>query len=1346
MATGTINNLANSAHVPTPQHYANCLPLLVTWCPGASITLGDLSGCGEGNLLAPFASLPGVQLYGIEISEERAAAARARLPGAHITRAPFEVIRVTPGTLSLVVTNPPYARLNDNRRAEYVAQSLVTRALAAGGVCITIIPARSGLDGGMVNHWAKHYHDVRCWRFDDGDADDDASFQKYTQIVLCGVRRADTIEEPDPTVKAQLQSWRYDTKKERWAGGTPPPVLPDTPIASPYEVPAAVVPPVITVMHADDSVLLSALAETGVQHTPAWRDAVTLRPGGVLARPLMPPTGPAHQAALILAGLLDGDIVEGADGAPLVLTTSTAKQSTHLPIDPEQAQKGVVQIAQIEDAPVLGVLNLRTGVVEQYVGAEAFAFLQPLLPKLAARVLERHTPLYRLDPDDWELRVVAGIGLDKQLPGADYPGLAPAQMHRVFAMRRALWEQNRAMINGEPGVGKTRQLAALIAAQAHFWQERARAFHGQRQPAWARKLRRAWRANRHLPGDAPRALPVWIAAPKRVLPTWRDELAAAYPDAEVMTIRDHRDVDRWLARCAESDAPVVVALISHSTKAATGLRWVPAVEQHYHAVVVADLNPPADLRPQLEPIQERGEIVGYRDASGAIRTTLKKEPRYRCPDCRMVVQDVPRGKANLGDDSAEPVTSITYFEKRRRWCAHCGAALWTIAKTEARERRYPHTPFAAWSRAAATPLETTGEMPQRIEPDGSTGPACPDSFSPYAYAYRKYRGCMALALVDESHNGRGAATDIAHAHHQMQLASQCRVLASGTHTGGELRHIFHYLFRFNPRFWLRLGLGWGDVERAVARYGVVQEFTIEHESDARRGSGAVDRTTRLIEVPGMSAALLPHLLSELVFIGVLDVGAYMPKLTELPVLVPMDDPALDERLIAAEVELREARETLEQLTETTLEDDPEAEAQLAVATAQLEAARANAEAVVQWVDRRDLAGHHHAIMAKLDAEARKRNQAAMLAKGTLPRFWSVLPMEHPRFQVYQKVRDRWGNVTGEKLLIAAPVLASDHEYPLERKTRELVTAERAQGRRVLVYVEQNDTRVTSRRYAQVLGTFRPWCLPRMDPEERERAIRQAVREGATVVICPYTHVSEGLNLQHEFETIIWVELAQSHFLRDQASRRIWRLGKQFDPSVPEAAREVRVYYLAYAGTAAHRKLHKLGWQNGAALLFAGDTPEGALVEQAGADRGALAQISRGVALGEEEDETALGDQADLQSAFAQRNADRHATLQRGRAWIGVVDTLPQRLAQLRAGQVALVAAPLVDAAAPAPMLETVPAPVTVAEPEPAEERAVAATVEPSAPATRPTRWGQPAAPRTRRKPAEVPSNQLSFGW
>lgn len=86
-----------------------------------------------------------------------------------------------------------------------------------GGVNLSVIPARSGLDGTLINHWAKHFHTVRCWRFPDGDPDDEHAFQRYTQIVLAGVKRAEALSEPDPLVKAQLQAWRFDSEHNPWA-------------------------------------------------------------------------------------------------------------------------------------------------------------------------------------------------------------------------------------------------------------------------------------------------------------------------------------------------------------------------------------------------------------------------------------------------------------------------------------------------------------------------------------------------------------------------------------------------------------------------------------------------------------------------------------------------------------------------------------------------------------------------------------------------------------------------------------------------------------------------------------------------------------------------------------------------------------------------------------------------------------------------------------------------------------------------------------------------------------------------------------------------------------------------
>src|SRR6266511_3390867 len=108
-------------------------------------------------------------------------------------------------------------------------------------------------------------------------------------------------------------------------------------------------------------------------------------------------------------------------------------------------------------------------------------------------------------------------------------------------------------------------------------------------------------------------------------------------------------------------------------------------------------------------------------------------------------------------------------------------------------------------------------------------------------------------------------------------------------------------------------------------------------------------------------------------------------------------------------------------------------------------------------------------------------------------------------------------------------------------------------------------------------------------------------------------------------------LAQHLILLTQASQRAWRLGKQ---------EEVRIFYLAYAGTVSHDKLKQLASQGGAAALFSGNTQQGGLAEHVGADQGALVQITH-----------KLGAASDLSAAFACRHAELASAIAAGRDWL-----------------------------------------------------------------------------------------------
>lgn len=1514
MANGTLANLSRSAFVRTPRPLGHrVVHHLLRW-PQASTVLDPTAG--EGDLLFPTLSLPGVQRFGIEISAERASVARTALgPPARIITAAFEAVHLPRRSMSVVLANPPYFFVN-GKRAEYVIISRAGEALVPGGIMVAIIPARSAWDGVMINHWASWYEQVRVWKFPNRlSPDEEGAFEDFTQICVVGVRRAEPVEA-DPAERTRLQGYRWRTARGKeeeeggWEYGTPPPDLPTERIADPYRVPACQATPELVIRRADEATLVEALAQSGAHRSPEWESATFWPEVETLDFPSMPLTGAAHLAAAILNDAVGGQALsgpgEGLAEQHCLFTAFIGSQWVKLPIGGEEREKmresGVIraEARQWQDQPVLGVMDLDAGTSRYYEGNAALAFLEPWLKRLAEQVTKLRPPLYLLNPADWELRLLTQFATDKRLPGAEFPGLAPAQIHRICAMGQSLDVTGRTALQGEPGTGKTRMGTGSAARQAYRWRYRWQEFAGHKQPFWVKKLRRAWLKNprtlallglspvygerlpataqgvlqvqedphsRHLvayreirtgklvlPEEAgPRALPVLVTTPKKVTKEYGKEIQAAWPQAEVMGITTYQDIPRWMQRCAESSAPAVIGIFSHSTTRAFGCEWMPAVQERVRVRRVPDLDPPD--RESLEEVTDRrGDLQGYRvPGTDHLLTREKRSSRFLCPDCFGEIKAVPGTAVSREDPAAtladqfkadadlkepedkdqEVVTSRVYFEKKPRWCqcqnrlnqerAKRGLkprrnALWMQCWRQDVREKYPALSFAQWQSAmervreqsrqeearatarvrvallsadrglqqrlidaaladetigvrvtalaqkytspAGTPdLQAPGGVRQvllglvqrhqviremlvqeaahlldwrpaffqaalqrwqaeapakasrqskkptaawhgvrlqaiaggkadgRVEQQYGFQRAVPNSFSPYDYLYREFRGCVALSIVDESHNGRGASTDIAHAHHLAMLSAQTRELTSGTHYGGDILSFYHYWFRFHPGFWKGLGLGWRDAAKALKLFGVVQEWTREYESDARKGSGQTDLRVSTIPAPGLSSKLIPRLLTDLNYLTVLDVGSFMPPRIEIPELVEMRDPAVRAAQEAARALRSQVMTEQEQMRQerlrllSRLEKDEAVRPEMTAFLQRAEEAEARHAALLAqakerhaWAEARDLEGEYRSIVGTLEKMSQQRNQTARMGKGTIPRWFAALPCDVP-FTLEQTNRSTWGEELSKTLLLSTRSLLWDYLYPAERRLRELVLKEVAEGRRVMVYIEQNEIRSMSRRLAWVFQEMPTWTLPNsVKSEDRQQAILDAVhQQGIKLLFVPYRKVNEGLNLQSAIDTIVWYELAMNLFLLDQASRRAWRLGKQ---------EEVRIYYVVYAGTSGHSKLRKLGNQSGAAAAFAGEPARGALIEHAGADQTTLARLAASVdaqqSLAEEEesDEEDLfslrfseEEAQHLKAAFARRAAEEHEALQKGRQWFGgVEDTLPRRLPAFFAGE------------------------------------------------------------------------------
>ena len=552
-----------------------------------------------------------------------------------------------------------------------------------------------------------------------------------------------------------------------------------------------------------------------------------------------------------------------------------------------------------------------------------------------------------------------------------------------------------------------------------------------------------------------------------------------------------------------------------------------------------------------------------------------------------------------------------------------------------------------------------------------------ESFSPYEYLYAFFRGCVALSVIDESHNGRGRRTDIGHSHHFAMLAAHMRELTSGTHYGGDIIGFYHYWFRYHPQFWLSRGYGWNDAEKALSDYGVIQEWLKEYEreGDARRGSGKTDLYVSTIPAPGLSANLIPGLLEDLTYLTVLDVGAHMPPKQEIPKAISMKDPLLEQKKKEVDLEVTEARKQVAEIQaeRSAMVQTPGGEirqaclaqidARLGYAQARLSEAAEQAASAAQWVAERDLAGAYARLVKTLEDLAREGNTAARLALGTVPRWFAALPCESP-FRVYHTERGDWGDKGEPELVVETPVLAWDFVYPIERWFLQAAREEIEAGRRVMFYFEQNAVRSMARRLQWVLKEFQPWTLPNsVEAEDRQQAIIDAVESGQRVVIVPYRRVNEGLNLQSVIDTIIWAELAMNLFFFIQASQRAWRLGKE------ELVKILVPYYL---GSAAHRQVRRLGERDGAAAAFAGEPAKGGLVQHVGADQTTLARLSAQIEAGELSELDLLlragDDSAEIEANFVRRNQELAEALRRGRQWFGVVDQLSERLAAVIAAQ------------------------------------------------------------------------------
>jgi 16S rRNA G966 N2-methylase RsmD len=325
---------------------------------------------------------------------------------------------------------------------------------------------------------------------------------------------------------------------------------------------------------------------------------------------------------------------------------------------------------------------------------------------------------------------------------------------------------------------------------------------------------------------------VIVICPPHLVKKWKEEVEATVPGARATIVRTISDIDRTLAT---SGGTRYVILSRESAK--LSCRWRPAFVTRRQRIYVPG-----------------GAYI---------------ENVVCCPACHKPVLDKEGVPLNRFD-----------LEKKKLCCASivgpegaqsvCGEPLW---QADAAPPKTGHGTFSFGSGGPAVPPSGPGEGPRRY--------ALAD------YIAEQCSGAFNLCIIDEMHEmkGKGTAQGLAAA----AVAEACpKVLAlSGTLFGGYSSSVFYLLYRFSRN--IRGEFGYHDEPNWISRYGIVERITRTDDDPTEYGSYSKRRgyRTTTVERPGISPAVLLHLIDHTVFVQLEDVAANLPPFEEVVELVEM---------------------------------------------------------------------------------------------------------------------------------------------------------------------------------------------------------------------------------------------------------------------------------------------------------------------------------------------------------------------------------------------------------------------------------------------------------------------------
>ncbi len=448
-------------------------------------------------------------------------------------------------------------------------------------------------------------------------------------------------------------------------------------------------------------------------------------------------------------------------------------------------------------------------------------------------------------------------------------------------------------------------------------------------------------------------------------------------------------------------------------------------------------------------------------------------------------------------------------------------------------------------------------------------PACGEPLMQYEgkrwplarYIRDKHKGFFKLVIADEIHQYKGKSTDQGNALQLLIEATRWSLGLTGTFFGGKSTSIFWLLYRMNKT--VRDEFRFSDERRWAELYGRL-ETTVKEMEESGTLSGRTRRSVRVREVPGISPQIVRLILPNVIFARVADLGYDLPPYEE---------------------EIVRLRMTPEQ------QDDYE-----------------ELDGTLQDLVKEAISGGDFGLTSVWLQTMLSRPNASFREE----RVWRTIPAPDGRGRVRVPVSVIEKNPeTGkwEPVQVAAPPVFSDGELsPKEEWLVSFVKAEKARGRKVLVYVRQTGTRDIQRHLAELLKNegIRAVVLPdSVTPRRREKWIEQHVPKLDVLITNP-RKVETGLDLV-AFPSAVFYELDYSLYTLWQAQRRVWRLGQ---------TQPVKVVYTVYRETLEEKALALMAQKLRAAMRLYGEDATSAIAQEADDGENFIAELAKKVLAGD----------------------------------------------------------------------------------------------------------------------------------